>query len=178
MRHMASSPVTWMRWRKGRPSGGRCCAHGQADAAVGMQAHDVPVQNCFKINSVQRCQLVPCGHYKHQAIRAVRAAGQALACRPAHAHVADAQVGRAFLHGVQHGRAQVFLQVDLDLAVLARKRAQVFGQKLEDGRDVGVHPHMAAHAFGVFAQFALHALQPEKHGARMVQQAFARRGRG
>jgi hypothetical protein len=35
---------------------------------------------------------------------------------------------------------------------------------------------MAAHAFGVFAQLALHALQAKQHRARVVQQAFARGG--
>jgi len=53
------------------------------------------------------------------------------------------------------------------------KGTQVLGQKLHDGGNVGVHAHMAAHAVGVLRQLALHALQPEQHGARMVQQAFA-----
>ncbi len=94
------------------------------------------------------------------------------------AGVADAQIGCALLHGVQYIGAQVFLQVDFDLAVRARKRAQVFGQKLKNGRDIGVHAHMAAHAFGVFAQFTLHALQAKQHGAGVVQQALAGRGEG
>ena len=62
---------------------------------------------------------------------------------------------------MQHGAGEVLLQVDLDLAVLAGKGAQVFGQELEDGRDVGMHAHVPAHPFGVLAQLALHALQPE-----------------
>jgi hypothetical protein len=78
---------------------------------------------------------------------------------------------RRLRHGLQHVGAQVFLQVDLDLAVLAGKGAQVFGQELHDGRDVGVHAHMAAHAVGVFAELALHALQAVQHGAGVVQQA-------
>ncbi|MNT81252.1 hypothetical protein D3C72_2208240 [compost metagenome] len=70
---------------------------------------------------------------------------------------------------MQHVAGEVLLQVDLDLAVLARKGAQVFGQKLEDGRDVGVHAHMAAHAVGIFAELTLHALQAKQHGAGVVQ---------
>jgi len=68
----------------------------------------------------------------------------------------------------------VLLQIDLDLSMRAGKRAQVLGQELHDGREVGVHAHMAAHALGVLGEFALHALQAEQHGACVVQQALAR----
>jgi hypothetical protein len=89
--------------------------------------------------------------------------------------VADAQVGRAFLHRAHDLGAQVLFQVDLDAGMLARESAQVFRQKLHDGRDAGVHAHMAAHAVSVFAELALHFLEAEQHRTRMVQQAFAGR---
>jgi hypothetical protein len=55
------------------------------------------------------------------------------------------------------------------------EHAQVLGQELHDGRDVGVDAHVAAHAVGVFAELALHLLQAVQHRARVVQQAFAGR---
>ena len=149
--------------------------HGQADAAAGVQADDVPVQHFFEFNRGSRRQGVRLRHDEHQMVAAVGAALQRAAMAGG-GHVAQPQVGGALLHRVQHGGAQVLLQVDLDLAVRACEGTQVFGQKLHDGGNIRVHAHMATHAAGVFAQLALHALQPEQHGARMVQQAFASGG--
>eukprot|EP01038_Epipyxis_sp_PR26KG_P002073 gene2073-2948_t len=61
-----------------------------------------------------------------------------------------AQVGRAFLHCADHFAAQVLFEVDLDGLVRPGEHAQVFGQELHDGRNIRVHPHVAAHAVGIF----------------------------
>src|SRR5256885_15473242 len=97
--------------------------------------------------------------FRSLAVGAVLQYGSGLAIAQWHVrHGADADVGRAFLYGSQYGGAELLLQVDLDLAVLAREHAQVFRQELHDGRHVGVDAHMAAHAIGVLGQLALHAL--------------------
>ena len=56
--------------------------------------------------------------------------------------------------------------------VFAAESAQVLGQELDDGRDVGVDAHMASHAVRVLRKLGLHLLQAEEHGAGMVQQAL------
>ena len=95
--------------------------------------------------------------------------------RAQHDGVADAQVSRAFLHGPHYLRGQTLFQVDLYLAMFLDEGAQVLGQELDDGRNAGMHAHMAAHAVGVLAEFALHLLQAEQHRAGVMQQAFAGR---
>ncbi len=159
---------------QGAPGARRAAPHGEADAAVGLQADDVPVEHVLEPDRGPSRQRMPLGHHEHQPVAAVGAALQLLRFG-AVAGMAQAHVGRAFAHGMQDVGAQVLLQVDLDLGMLPGEGPEVLGQELHDGGNVRVYPHVAAHAVGVFAQFALHALQPEKHGARMVQQAFARR---
>ena len=155
-----------------RPAGLRSrLAHGQADAAVGLQADDVPLHDFVEAQRAAVREGVALGHHHHQPVASVQTRVQAVQ-HGSGAGVAQAQVGSAFAHGVQHVGAEMLLQVDLDLRMLRGKRTKVFRQELHDGRDVGVHAHMAAHAVGIFAELALHALQPEQHGTRVVQQAF------
>lgn len=139
-----------------------------------MQADHVPVQHFFESDGAALGQRVVFGGHQHQVVGAVGAGLQAVGVGLA--HVADADVGRAFMHGLQHVGRQVLLQINLDLAVLPGKAAQVFRQKLHDGGNGGVHAHVAAHAVGVFRELALHALQPIEHVAGVVQQALARGG--
>jgi hypothetical protein len=148
----------------------RGLAHGQVNRAVGMQADLVVIQRGFKADGALRAQRVAPGNDEHQFVGAV---GQHLQVARAVGGVADAQVGRAFLHGAHDLCAQVLFQVYLDAGMLARESAQVFRQKLHDGRDAGMHAHVAAHAVGIFAELALHFFEAEQHRARVVQQAFA-----
>ena len=79
----------------------------------------------------------------------------------------------AFMHACSTSLERCSLQIDLDL-LRSGKGAQVFGQT---GRwpNGGVHAHMAAHAVGVFTQFALACrAQAQQHVAGAVQQALAR----
>lgn len=157
---------------------GGSALHGHADAAVVVQADNVVVQGCFEINSIIRPQDVGLGHYQHQMVLPVGARRQGVVTRAIGGRVADTDVGGTLADGVDDLVAQVLFQVDLDLGLRPGKSAQVFGQKLHDGRDVGMHPHMATHALGVFAQFALHFFQAKQHRAGVVQQAFASGGEG
>ncbi|MCY1531121.1 hypothetical protein D9M68_663370 [compost metagenome] len=129
-------------------------------------------QRVDEIDRFVRGQRVPFGHDQREAVVSIR---KALQLARAAGDVAHAEVGRALLHRADHFAAQVLLEVDLDGLVRAREHAQVFRQELHDGRDVGVHPHVAAHAVGVFAELALHLLEAVEHRAGVVQQAFAGR---
>ncbi|MCY1538927.1 hypothetical protein D9M68_744900 [compost metagenome] len=141
-----------------------------------MQAHVVPVEAVGKSQLFAVRQGVVTRHDQHQLVLPV-GAGLQVGRGGAHPRVADAQIGRAFLHGPNHLAGQVFLQVDLDLVVQAGEAAQVLGQELDDGRDVGMHAHMITHTVGVLRKFALHLVQAEQHRARVVEQALAG-GRG
>ena len=153
--------------------GGRGLAHRQVDRAVGMQADVVEVQRVLEGDGLAPGQRMAARHDQHQFVVPVGQGLQLVAGRGG--DVADAQVRRAFVHRAQHLGAEVLLQVDLHLRMLAAECPEILRQELHDGRDVGVDAHVAAHAVGVFGQLRLHLLQAEQDAAGVVQQAFARR---
>ncbi|MNL42736.1 hypothetical protein D3C87_1652100 [compost metagenome] len=63
----------------------------------------------------------------------------------------DTDIGRAIEHTLDHPIAGAFFQVDLDLLVAGDKTAQVFGQKLNDRRQVRQHAHITTHALHMLA---------------------------
>ena len=141
----------------GASCGGGGVARGQVDGTVGVQADMVIVQAGFECDGFFLRERMAAGNDQDEFIFSIR---QHLQLMPlaGHARVADAQVGRAFLHGANHLGAQVFLEVDLDRGVLADESAKVFRQELHDRRNARVHADVAAHAVGVFAELALHLL--------------------
>ena len=135
-----------------------------------MQAHMVIVERLGKVDLGMLRQRVRFRHDQHQLVLPV---GQGLHASAAVHQIADAQIGRAILHRTHDVRAQMLFQVDLDVFMCTRKAAQILGQELHDGRNARMHAHMAAYAFGIFAQLVLHFVDTTQYGARMVQQVLA-----
>ena len=66
----------------------------------------------------------------------------------------------------------MLLQIDLDVGVGAAEGGQVFGQELDNGRNVGMHTHVALDARGIFVQVHLQPVHVEQYGACVVQEGF------
>ncbi|MND83250.1 hypothetical protein D3C80_751040 [compost metagenome] len=114
-------------------------------------------------------------HQHHQFVLAIQHAVQALDVT---VDGTDPEVGHPVEHTLNHPGAGAFFEVGLDLWVTLGKIPQVLGQKLNDRRQVGEHPHVAAHTVAVLAQFKSHFLDVEQHLPGMVQQGFTGRRQG
>ena len=137
------------------------------DGAARVGAHKVVGQRLAQLHGLAPRQGVFRGDDQHQLIGAVRQQGHPVAVV---AIVQDADVGRVLGHRIGNGRADLFLQPHIYLRVQRHEALQLGRQKLRDGRDVGHHPHMAAHAGAVFAHLAGNAVQIVEHAPRQVQQ--------
>jgi hypothetical protein len=71
--------------------------------------------------------------------------------------------------------ARPLFEVELDALVLQLERAQVLGQKFDDRRQIGHHPHIASHAARMAGQFDADIFDVAHDAARMMQQRFAGR---
>ena len=168
-------PVTWMRWRRG--GGGGCARWCMARLMLLLACRPTMSQSRTASKSIASSAASGQGCRQHQPNGQIGRGGwAALACR--HCPCPGCKCpGRRRLPARRAAADRVFLRVDLDLAVLARKRAQVFGQKLEDGRDVGVHRTWPPHASAYSLNSPCMRSSP-KSTVRVVQQAFARGVRG
>ena len=141
------------------------------DGAARVCAHKVIGQRLAHADAAVRGQRVASGGNQDQLVLPVGGKVQFAAIA---AGVEDAKVCGVLGDGQRDLRADFFLQMHLHIRVLAQKALQLLWQKLRDGRDVGHHAHMAAHAAAVFAHLACNAVDLAQHTACQIQQGIGR----
>ncbi|MNI76835.1 hypothetical protein D3C73_1330880 [compost metagenome] len=90
----------------------------------------------------------------------------------------DAQVGRTLAQGVGDARAGQFLQVDVEVGVLAQEIGEQFRQVFGDRRGVAQQAHLAFDALGIVSQVLLHAFGLLQQDPGVLGEGFAGRRRG
>ncbi|MNI73297.1 hypothetical protein D3C73_1292950 [compost metagenome] len=94
-------------------------------------------------------------HDQHQRIIAKRQSVQAMGVDRVRD---DAQVRGTLAQGMDDAQAGHFLQVDVEVGVVAEEVGQYFRQVFGDRRGVAQQAHLAFDALGVFGQVLLHAV--------------------
>ncbi|MNP27489.1 hypothetical protein D3C76_1204020 [compost metagenome] len=90
----------------------------------------------------------------------------------------DAKVGGTLAQRVGDARAGQFLQVDVEVGMLAQEVGEQLRQVFGDRRGVAQQPHLAFDAFGIFGQVLLHAFGLLQQDPGVLRESLAGRRRG